>query len=276
MVRVIATDLDGTLLTPKKKFSLVARENKEYIKKFYGDTVLVSGRSPKFCAKVCNCLKIHHNFISLNGAIIVKNGNAIYKQSMKKTALVAMLDFLKLYYADFEFLIFDKYDRIICYTPISARKIKIKYLKHALKHIRLHDKIIVSNKKATKLLNNSTDIYKVIIYSKNCEDMNNLLKKQFNDHFSFFSTSHSIEISPIGVNKGEALQYLISTTKLKNNDVYVVGDSSNDIPMFDLFENSFVMASAENQTKLKARHVISKFTDLKKYTKINNNFKEEE
>ena len=78
MVRVIATDLDGTLLTPRKKFTLVAKENKDYLKNFYGDIVLVSGRNPRFCAKICNCLKIHHNFVALNGALIVKNGNVIY------------------------------------------------------------------------------------------------------------------------------------------------------------------------------------------------------
>ena len=31
MVRVIATDLDGTLLNPKKKFSLVEKSYRKYI-----------------------------------------------------------------------------------------------------------------------------------------------------------------------------------------------------------------------------------------------------
>ena len=85
MKKILLFDLDGTLLKPKRKFSLVEKENRKFIKEFYGDIVLNSGRSPKFCAKICNKLKIEHNFISLNGAIIVKNGNVIYRQSMKKT-----------------------------------------------------------------------------------------------------------------------------------------------------------------------------------------------
>jgi hydroxymethylpyrimidine pyrophosphatase-like HAD family hydrolase len=72
MVKVIATDLDGTLLKPKRKFTLVEKENRKFIKNFYGDIVLNSGRQAKFCAKICNNLKIDHNFIALNGAIIVK------------------------------------------------------------------------------------------------------------------------------------------------------------------------------------------------------------
>ena len=275
MVKVIATDLDGTLLRPKRKFFLVEKENKKYIKDFYGDIVLVSGRSPKFCAKICNCLKIQHNFIGLNGAIIVKNGNVIYRQSIKKIALTSLLEFVESYYDKFELLLFDKYDRIICYSPQSKKQIKRKYSRHAIKNWRLHDKIIVSNKIAKKTLNDSTDIYKAIIYSKNCEDMGNLLSKEFKEHFSFFIDSDSIEISPNGVNKGEALQYLINTTNVNNDEVYVVGDGSNDISMFNLFENSFAMENSQNNVKSKAKYTINKFSDLSKYTKLNNNFIEE-
>lgn len=276
MVKVIATDLDGTLLKPKKKFLLIDKENKKYIKDFYGDIVITSGRSPKFCAKICNCLKIHHNFIALNGAIIVKEGKIIFSQSMKKTALSSLLNFLDENYKEFEFLIFNKYDEIISYSPISKRKRKTKHFKHALKNVRLHDKIIISNSKAKKLLNDNTEIYKAIIYNKNCEDINYQLKSKYKDHFNFFANSHSIEISPIGVSKGEALQYLINTTKLKNDEIYVVGDSSNDLSMFNLFENSFVMENAKNEIKTKAKHIIKKFCELKNYTKLNNNFMEEE
>ena len=57
--------------------------------------------------------------------------------------------------------------------------------------------------------------------------------------------------------------------------MFVVGDSTNDISMFDLFENSFVMDSADSKVKTKAKHTISKFSDLKEYTKMNRNFIDE-
>lgn len=275
MVKVIATDLDGTLLMPKKKFSLVDKENKQFIKDFYGDIVVVSGRNAKFCAKICDCLKIHHNFIALNGAIIVKEGRVIYRQSLKKIAINAMIEFIDSYYNDYEILIFDKYDNIYSYSPLNKVKIKLKYLKDKIINLKLHQKIIVNNKKAKKLLSNQTDIYKVIIYSKNCEDMATIIKKEFKEHFNFFLLNNSIEISPIGISKGDSLQYLINTTKLKNEDIIVVGDSSNDISMFQKFENSFVMNSADTCTKSFAKNNISKFSELKKHTKLNNNFKEE-
>jgi len=275
MVRVIATDLDGTLLRPKKKYSLVEKENKKYIKDFYGDIVLVSGRTPKFCAKICKCLKIHHNFIALNGAVIVKEGKVIYRQSMKKTSLINLIDFIKQNYNNFEILIMDKYDKIYSYSSKSKMSSKLKHLKHAVKNGKLHDKIITGNKKAKKILTDHTEIYKIIIYSDCSDDMHNLISHKFKDHFSFFPSDHSIEISPIGTNKGEALQYLINTTKVKKDEVYVVGDGSNDISMFDLFKNSFAIENAPNYVKIKAKHTISKFSDLKTFTQLNNNFIED-
>jgi len=98
-----------------------------------------------------------------------------------------------------------------------------------------------------------------------------LLKEKFNDHFTFFYKKNAIEIVPVGINKGKALQYLISTNNIEEKDVFVVGDGPNDIPMFELFENSFAMIPCDNRLKRLAKHTINKFSDLKEYTKLDNN-----
>ena len=271
MVKVIATDLDGTLLKPRKKITLVEKENRKFIKDFYGDIVLNSGRSPKFCAKICKNLKIEHNFIALNGAIIVKNGNVIYRQSIKKTVLDNLLDYINENYNNYQFLIYDKYDQITCFTD-KKRKAKRNHLKFRIKNVRLSDKIIFSNKKVKRYLKDKTEIYKAIIYYQHIEDMACLLKDKFSEHFEFYVNNHSIEISPKGVSKGEALKYLINTTNVKSDEVYVVGDSFNDISMFKLFKNSFLIKTSDSGLKTQAKHVIDKFSDLINYTRLNKNF----
>lgn len=275
MIKVIATDLDGTLLKPKKKFSLVEKNNRKFIQNFYGDVVISSGRRAKFCAKVCNKLKIQHNFIALNGSVIVKNGKIIYTQSLKKTILNNILIFLENNYDDFEFLTYDRYDKITCYTNKKASKVRFKYLKSFIKLGRLCEKIKVNNNIVKSQLNDNTEIYKVIIYNNNIEDIANILKEKFSDHFEFFVSSHSIEISPKGVNKGEALKYLLKTTKVKKDEVFVVGDAESDISMFENFENSFLVLNNDNYLKIKTKYNIEKFSDLDKYTRLNNNFLEE-
>lgn len=273
MVKVIATDLDGTLLKPIKKLTLVEKENAKYARDFYGDIVLVSGRSPKFCAKICNKLKIEHNFIALNGAVIVKNGNVLYRQSMKKTILVELQKELENNYSDYEMVIFDKYDKITSYSPSNKITTIKKHIKHFLKYGRLHSYISISNKKFFSILNDLTPIYKSIIYSKDCcEDIGNFLKNKFGKHFEFFVSGHSIEIAPLGINKGQSLKYLIDSTNVKNEEVFVVGDGINDISMFEVFSNSFAINNDNSYLKSKAKYIINKFSDLEKYTRVNKNF----
>ena len=69
-----------------------------------------------------------------------------------------------------------------------------------------------------------------------------------------------------------ALKYLIETTDVKNNEVYVVGDSANDISMFKIFENSFLILHKDNHLKIKNKYKSKKFSDLEKYTRLNKNF----
>lgn len=274
MIKVIATDLDGTLLDSKAKYSLINKENKKFIKDFYGDIVLVSGRSPKFCAKVCSCLNIQHNFVALNGAVIVKNGSIIYAQSMKKTILSNLLNYLNENYTNFEFIIFDKYDDITVYTAYDIKETKKKYKKLRHQRGKLQDITKINNKLVDIYLNETNiDIYKVLIYADfQMDDVGQHLKEKYGEHFSFCITDHSIEISPFGVNKGEALQYLISTTKVKSDEVFVVGNGINDIPMFEKFRNSFFINNKNTKAKIKAKHVINSFSDLKRFTKMNDNF----
>lgn len=274
MIKVIATDLDGTLLKDGTKHSLICKENKHFIKNFYGDIVLVSGRNPKFCANICSYLKIQHNFVALNGAIIVKNGSIIYSQSMKKTILANLLNYLNNNYTNFEFIIFDKYDDITVYTAYDIKETKKKYRKLHHQRGKLQDITRINNDLVNIYLNEtSIDIYKVLIYADfEMYDVGNRLKELYGEHFSFCITDHSIEISPIGVNKGDALKYLISTTNVKNDEVYVVGDSENDIPMFEKFKNSFYVNNGNTSAKIKAKHIINSFDELENHTKMKDNF----
>lgn len=274
MVKVIATDLDGTLFKPRKIYSLVEKSNKKFLKNFYGDVVLVSGRAPNFCAKICNCLKIDHNFVALNGAIIVKNGKIIYKQSLKNTALLNLIDFMDENYSNYEIILFDKYDDITCYTNKNKFKWHLKTLKNKFKNGRLNEKIKLSNKKVKKLLNRNIFIYKAILYPNDgIEDIATILKEKFGEHFEFFPSNFSIEISPKGIHKGNSLKYLIDTTNISYDEVFVIGDGTNDIAMIETFPNSFAINTGSNKLKVKAKHIVNKVSDLEQYTKMNGNFK---
>ena len=59
-VKLIATDLDGTLFYPKKRSHMVTKENRAFIHRFVGDggrILLVTGRNAYFGEKVVEAEK---------------------------------------------------------------------------------------------------------------------------------------------------------------------------------------------------------------------------
>jgi len=61
---------------------------------------------------------------------------------------------------------------------------------------------------------------------------------------------------PFGVSKGEALKILAQIYNFNVEEVYVFGDSQNDIDMLRISRNSFAMGNAQKDVKEVARYVI--------------------
>ena len=67
--------------------------------------------------------------------------------------------------------------------------------------------------------------------------------------------------------KKELIKQLLDVCNINYDEVAVVGDSGNDIPLFENFENSFVMAQAPEEVKQKAKVRLKSFNDLSNYIK---------
>ena len=264
MIKAIATDLDGTLLKPKKIFSLIEKENKNFLKSFNGTIILNSGRKVSFCKKICNKLNIDHNFIALNGAIIVKNGKAIYKSSINKEILKNLFEYIINEEKNFELLIYDEKDKITCYST-NKSKTRKKFLESFIKNGRLNEKIEINNKKVLTHIENQIKIHKALLYIDYPSKLITKLEKEFSNQLNLYATNHSIEITPFETNKGIALKKFISSVNIKDDEIYVVGDSNNDLPMFELFKNSFLITKENNISNIKTKYTLNKFSELNKY-----------
>ena len=75
----------------------------------------------------------------------------------------------------------------------------------------------------------------------------------------------TVEIMKKDVNKANALKMLLNMLELEESETAVIGDSGNDIPMFDAFENSFCMKKAPKQVKSKAKHIVSGVYEIEKF-----------
>jgi hydroxymethylpyrimidine pyrophosphatase-like HAD family hydrolase len=114
------------------------------------------------------------------------------------------------------------------------------------------------------------EIYKVMVFygfgkSKNelSKEINRFLREKFPTIESSWSSIVN-ELTPVDCHKGAGLEYYAKHLGLESNDIIVVGDSGNDITMFNKFhENSYAMTHAHASVKKYAKHTVKKIYKLK-------------
>ena len=74
---------------------------------------------------------------------------------------------------------------------------------------------------------------------------------------SYVSSKYTIDITNKDNSKGNAINELCKARGISLKDIFVIGDSYNDISMFKITDNSFVMSEADDFVKNKAKNVVS-------------------
>ncbi|WP_187355228.1 Cof-type HAD-IIB family hydrolase [Paenibacillus tengchongensis] len=83
------------------------------------------------------------------------------------------------------------------------------------------------------------------------------LREQFPGKLETFTSERDVlDIMPLNVSKGTGLQHLLDTLGLEPQEIACIGDSFNDLPMFALTGHSYVMAGAHPDVKKQANHVV--------------------
>ncbi len=82
----------------------------------------------------------------------------------------------------------------------------------------------------------------------------------------FYSADVFIEIMPKDVNKGFGIQHIKKEYGLLDHEIAVVGDSFNDVSMFQQFStHSFAMESAPDEVKAYAKNIVHSVDDVIDY-----------
>jgi Cof subfamily protein (haloacid dehalogenase superfamily) len=82
---------------------------------------------------------------------------------------------------------------------------------------------------------------------------------------TYISGHHYLDVMPAGVDKGKGLLFLTNHLGFQPSEVAVIGDSENDIPMFELVygfsQHSYVMRTAHAHVQAAANHVVSSVSE---------------
>ena len=245
MIKLIAIDMDGTLLNSKKE---LLEETKQYFKEFHTkgtDTLLVlcTGRPEtgiRPYLKDLGYLEENHYIISQNGANIYESktgkrlmdafvdSNAIQKwiEFGKKHGISVMGAGVDYYYS------FDE-------EPTEWMEFDVKIVNGSIKRITKEESL-------------STDFYKLLLLG-NEEQLNEfetIIPKEWRDEFYVVrSQKYLVEVLKKGVNKAFGLEKLATALNIEPYEIAAIGDAANDIEMLEYAGLAIAMGNASEEVK---------------------------
>ncbi|MCT4612479.1 MAG: Cof-type HAD-IIB family hydrolase [Clostridia bacterium] len=236
MYKLIASDMDGTFLNSVGKVSNNSAEYIKDLKEFM--FVPTTGREVGFIKETLEGLNINY-IIACNGAIIYdnKNDEIIYKSIIKESVYKDILEAIKDMTARVEFQFFS-------------------------------GDIMLNNSESLSFINSlEKDVYKMNLYFENETDYHFCANKfeKIDSEFYYIKnpdgSSHSIEIVAKGNSKKTGIKRLAEILKVEEYEIIAIGDSANDIPMFEVAGLSVAMQNAPESIKEVADLVTYKNND---------------
>lgn len=251
MKKIFATDLDGTLLKPGSKLDDSVKNAIKKLKDNDFNIIGVSGRVQSSIRYFMKELGIDYYIIGNNGAIITdKDDNIIYNMSLSKENLKNIFKIANKYNIDIRMYGKDTY---------YAGELKPEQVNH----LKISDnqysvKFEVKNDFQEFILDNEINIFKILLntsqelYEKFYDEILKL-----NSLYITRSGEKNIDISSKGVNKYNALKYLIENIYGEDEDVilYTIGDYYNDIEMIKNSDFGIAMGNACDELKNVADYV---------------------
>ncbi|WP_244835216.1 HAD family hydrolase [Clostridium sp. BJN0001] len=245
MIKLIATDMDGTLLNEKSKlpdnfmlvFNKVLEKNITFI--------AASGRPLYSLQAIFGPMSSKISYICENGALCILNGETIYKGTIDKTLLK---DFIKEARKDSDNCI------LVC-TPECAYAENNTDEAH-LNEIKKYYPLITF----TDNIENIDDVIKVTICNLN--KTHNLTDSSFKDKLHISPSGECwTDVTNLDANKGICLQKIMEKLNTSKEEAMVFGDYYNDIPMLNLADYSFVMKNAPEDMKNDAKYIAESNID---------------
>lgn len=245
MIKLIAADLDGTLLNSTKDLPLelphiLGECSKNDIKFF-----LASGRSYLSLDLQFPTVKNKVGYIADNGAYVVDNGKCMFSSKIDSALFLEVADICK----------------NIEDTHITLCGTKGFYnIDTANKSIE--DEVATyygSSRIMVKSFNDiEDDIFKIAVYdARNPFDNSaKILNANFGSKLSLaVSGDHWFDIMNTGINKGTALNLIQQKYNITLAETMAFGDFHNDIEMLKAAKYSFAMQNAGNDIKACANYI---------------------
>lgn len=260
MYKLIAIDLDGTLLNSYGEITDGNREAIKYALNKNVEIVLASGRDPQTMKKISLDLGINNYLIAGNGASIydIKQEKNIYENFINREKALRIIRMCKE-----NSIFFNLYTDKGIITESLNFNVKVFNSENNHKSTEKQTNIEIVKDIYEYTKNNPMNILKIIICDNSKIIFNNIIQKLKLikgidvldvEHMSkkmikigieeFEIQYYYTEISSKNVDKWSAIQYLIEKLGIKANEVIAIGDNINDKKMVEQAGLGIVMKNS--------------------------------
>lgn len=265
MIRMIAFDLDGTLLDEKKK--VTAKTKAALERAADRGVVLVPATGRPFCGvseELADLRGITY-ILTTNGAGIYEreSGKCVYEDSMPLAQFLPMLERLERLE-----VMADAFVKGGSYmSEKNARLVEEMDVSEELKRYIRNSRVCVANQ--TEFLRElGDDVEKLTINFVNNEDGSRRdygkVIEIVNDYPEFNAVSggmYNVEVTRKGVSKASGLQWLADRLGISREEIIAFGDSGNDVDMLRFAGIGVAMGNAEAIARDAADYVTKKNTE---------------
>lgn len=243
MIKLIATDMDGTLLDenghlPEGFVEVLDRLKAKEIK-----LVIASGRPLYTLQTNFGPIGRYLSFICENGAVVVDNNKVIYKDTIENNLVTEVLNTSKSINGN---------STVLC--SVNCAYVENCPDEHLAEIKKYYTKLEIVD----DLSKIDDEIVKITICNleNSAENLNDIFKPKFDNKLNVIGSGDIwIDISNQGISKGIALKNLMEADNISKAETMALGDYYNDIDMLEQAEYSFVMKNAPEDMKQYGKYI---------------------
>ncbi|HFI0125893.1 TPA: Cof-type HAD-IIB family hydrolase [Streptococcus suis] len=256
MIKLIATDMDGTFLDglgsfDRERFSQILDKLAEKQIPF----VIASGNGMGRLLQLCQGFEDRLIFVADNGAHVYQNGKTMIRRAIQQEEVEAILHFFKGRWADVCLMLSNEeniYMQAGAGQPFEGTDLPIEPAQMAAFQSRV---TYLDDLSAYPI---SEPIYKVGLWvpEARVEPITGGFNQAFQGNLVAVTSGYgSIDILPQGIHKAWGLEQVLTCLDIEPEQVMAFGDSDNDIEMLNYVGYSYAMENATDKVKAVAKYL---------------------
>ncbi len=252
--KLIAIDMDGTLLNSENEISLRNRKAIRKAKSLGVNIIISTGRLFASANEYAESLDLTTPIISCNGAYVAEQdrSNIIYDSAIDKEVakeIIKLSEKENIYYHFYD-------DETFYLTEKNASSEGFKKwtgvnnIYHGIDYQTMYNPLKEIEKSQVK-------VYKYIIVEEDKEKLLSFRNKvsQLTGVEIASSWSNNIEVMKKGVTKGNALEKLRKKYNIPSTKVMAIGDNENDVSMLKVAGLAVAMENGDEKAKQNAHYI---------------------